>query len=339
MKVGSFLIGLGLALLLVCCNPGSGPVRPDAATEDADGDQSDAAGDPDGADSGDPADGGDDSADGSETPDADADSGIDATDETGPLTGEFSLLTYNVAGLPAWLSGSDPVKNIPLISPLLNAYDLVLVQEDFWYHDELTADITHPHQSEPAVADPTLTDMGDGLNRFSKMPFDPVIRVTWEQCNGLVDCGSDCMTEKGFSVARVHLADGASLNVYNIHMDASDCDADFESREVQRLQLIADIATRSPDEAVIVTGDTNLKMKRPQDVIMLDQLLADTGFEIACRVLSCADETHDRVLYRSSPQLTLTPTSWSHPAEFVDSDGNDLSDHKPVKVNFSWEEP
>ena len=70
MNDGSFLIGLGLALLLVCCNPGSGPVRPDAATQDADGDGSDGAGDLEGADFGDPGDGGDDS--------ADSDAGTDA---------------------------------------------------------------------------------------------------------------------------------------------------------------------------------------------------------------------------------------------------------------------
>jgi hypothetical protein len=41
---------------------------------------------------------------------------------------ELSVLTYNVAGLPAEVSGSDPVANHPQISPLLNGYDLVLVQ-------------------------------------------------------------------------------------------------------------------------------------------------------------------------------------------------------------------
>jgi endonuclease/exonuclease/phosphatase family metal-dependent hydrolase len=215
----------------------------------------------------------------------------------------------------------------------------VLVQEDFWYHDLLTAEITHPHRSRPMIAEPTLTDLGDGLNRFSNIPFDPVTRVTWQQCNGAVDCGSDCLTDKGFSVARVHLAEGVSLNVYNLHMDSSDCEADFQAREVQRQQLAADLAARSPDEAVIVAGDTNLKLNRPQDVVMLDQLMTDTGLQIACRTLSCTDEKHDRIMYSSSPRLTLTPTSWRHPAEFIDPDGFDLSDHKPVLVNFSWGKP
>ena len=256
-----------------------------------------------------------------------------------PGAGEFSVLTYNVAGLPATLTGRNPEVTIPLISPRLNAYDLVLVQEDFWYHDLLTADVTHRYRSEPKVENPDLTDLGDGLNRFSRMRLDPVTRVIWRQCNGSVDCGGDCMADKGFSVSRMYLASGVSRTVYNLHMDSSECDTDFETREAQRQQLVSDMATRSADEAVIVAGDTNLVLNLPRDVIILDQLLADTGLEIACRALSCAEETYDRIMFRSSPQLTLTPTSWSLPAEFVDSEGFNLSNHKPVMVDFSWEVP
>jgi hypothetical protein len=190
----------------------------------------------------------------------------------------------------------------------------VLVQEDFFYHDLLTAEITHPHRSKPMLAEPTLTELGDGLNRFSRMRFDPVVRETWQRCNGSVDCSSDCMTDKGFSVARVYLARGVSLNVYNLHMDAGDCDGDFETREAKN-------------------------WKNPQDQVMLDQLLLETGVAIACNVLACTDGKHDRIMFRSSPDLKLTPTSWSNPAEFVNPEGFNLSDHKPVLVEFSWEKP
>lgn len=265
---------------------------------------------------------------------------LTACGNPGPETGNFSLLTYNVAGLPAVLTGENPEEDIPQISPLLNSYDLVLVQEDFWYHDLLTADITHPHRSKPMVAEPTESNLGDGLNRFSRMSFDPVDRITWQQCSGIVDCSSDCMTDKGFSAAQVHLSKKVSLTVYNLHLDAGDCDTDFEVREAQVQQLTADLAARSPEEAVIVAGDTNLKgWKRPQDELILDQLLSDTGLSVSCRTLSCPTEIHDRIMYRSSPDLTLTPTSWTQPAEFVDPEGLDLSDHKPVMVEFSWEVP
>jgi hypothetical protein len=46
-------------------------------------------------------------------------------------SGDFLALTYNVAGLPEGISGSHPETNTPLIGPLLNAYDLVLMQESW----------------------------------------------------------------------------------------------------------------------------------------------------------------------------------------------------------------
>ena len=52
------------------------------------------------------------------------DTGTDFEEEIGPAQGEFVALTYNIAGLPDVISGSNPEVNIPLISPLLNAYDL-----------------------------------------------------------------------------------------------------------------------------------------------------------------------------------------------------------------------
>ena len=54
-------------------------------------------------------------------------------------SGRFSLLTYDVAGLAQLGSDSDPGLNAALISPLLNHYDVALVQEDFAYHGPLGA--------------------------------------------------------------------------------------------------------------------------------------------------------------------------------------------------------
>ena len=48
----------------------------------------------------------------------------------GPPALGFELLTYNVAGLPALLSGSEPAVNMPLNGPRLNAYDLDLAEHE-----------------------------------------------------------------------------------------------------------------------------------------------------------------------------------------------------------------
>ena len=132
-------------------------------------------------------------------------------------SGSFTALTYNVAGLPEQLSGSDPATNSPLISPLLNDYDVVLLQEDWvdvlaqhgarpegfeavprtGYHDLVVGAARHPHQSEPMPAPPPVANTidrlptgptlsGDGLNHLSDFGFGAVHRVMWDVCHGEV---------------------------------------------------------------------------------------------------------------------------------------------------------
>ncbi|MFC1889548.1 hypothetical protein ACFL4G_07305 [Thermodesulfobacteriota bacterium] len=264
-------------------------------------------------------------------------SGCGSDDGPTPLQGEFLALTYNVAGLPGFLSGSDPEKNTPLMSPLLNGYDLVLVQEDFWYHDDLIARVDHPFQSDPMWDRPTLFRMGDGLNRFSIFPLGELTRTGWAECSGLFNCSFDCLTTKGFSLSEVHPAEGVAVDLYNLHLDAGSCDGDFDAREVQVEQLLQELTARAGEKALIIAGDTNLKPHRPEDMVLFERLLAEGDLQDACRFLDCGIEIHDRFLFRSSDSLSLVPLSWEHPGEFVDDQGEDLSDHKPVALRFQWE--
>jgi endonuclease/exonuclease/phosphatase family metal-dependent hydrolase len=262
----------------------------------------------------------------------------DAVHGDTPYSGTLRILTYNVAGLPDFISGSNPEVNIPAIGALLNGYELVLVQEDFWYHDQLAAGAMHPYRSESSVASPVAWAMGDGLNRFSRFPFEDLVRVAWGACNGVLGAENDCLTTKGFSAAMTALRPATSLCVYNLHMDAGGDDGDVDARRQQAEQLANDLATRCAGLAVIVAGDTNLRVSRTADMSILNTFLNDSGLNDACRVLSCNDERVDRILFRSSPSLLLNPVSWEVPDEFVNAAGNDLSDHEPVAVQFRWED-
>jgi len=259
-----------------------------------------------------------------------------ACDTTQTPSGTVDMLIYNVAGLPMELSDQNPVVNMPKIAPLLNGYQLVLVQEDFWFHADLEAGTAHPYRSAPMWETPDWDKIGDGLNRFSTIPFTPVNRVSWEQCNGLINSGGDCMTTKGFSVGRHELAPGVFLDVYNLHMDASGSNEDIAARKAQAEQLADYIENASDGVAVLVGGDTNLKATRPEDLVTLEEFLSKTGLADSCRAISCGDERIDRIMFRSSPGLELEPLEWSIPDEFVDENGNQLSDHLPVRVIFSW---
>ena len=248
--------------------------------------------------------------------------------------GSFSLLTYNVAGLPELVSDSDPIANIPVISSLLNLYDVAVVQEDFAYHGVLAAHATHPYQT-PTLVPSEKVGIGDGLNEFSRLPFSHFERVTWSACNGKLSDGSDCFAPKGFTVATHELAPGVEVDLYNVHMDAGHSAGDVSARGAQSEQLLATLLKRSAGHAVIVAGDTN--MNRESDQEMLVAFMKRAGLVDTCRTLNCDDLSRiDRVMYRDSPTLDLRAAKLTVDTRFVTHDGKDLSDHKAVGVVMEW---
>ena len=251
-------------------------------------------------------------------------------EETAPSEGELFLLTYNVAGLPQGISSSNPVKNIPLISPMLNAFDLVLVQEDFFYHTELSKDVTLPHRSvHQAKGSGGL--FGDGLNRFSRYPWRDFLRVPYEKCEG-----ADCGANKGTSVALTSLAEGVEVDIYNTHLEAGSDPKSNEARENGVDILLSTIKSRSPGRALIVAGDFNLKYKDGgHDVQMLNRLTG-AGLKLVCTTLKCTDDRVDRIFYRDSASLTWTPRQRQVEKRFVDSAGKDLSDHEALSARLAW---
>jgi len=252
-----------------------------------------------------------------------------------PQEGAFEALTYNVAGLPQGISGSDPVVNIPQMSPLLNCYDLVLVQEDFVYHDELALEAEHPYQSTPK--EPYDKLVHDGLNRFSQFPWTRFTRVEWVACYGSATTGAgDCIAEKGFSLARTDLGEGVLVDIYNHHAEAGGGAEDIEARVAGFAQLIEYIRVHSEGRAVILGGDTNLHGDDPDDAPLLEQLMAETGLHDVCTSLGCGEDHIDRFFFRSNEVVAIEPVAWAVAEEFVDTEGEDLSDHPAIRVRFSW---
>lgn len=256
---------------------------------------------------------------------------------TAPQSGRFSLLTYNVAGLPQLVSSSEPDVNVALISPLLNHYDLALVQEDFSYHSRLSARAVHAYRSEPMRS--SLALMPDGLNWFSRFAFGWVHRVRWGQCNGYLGAASDCLADKGFSFGEVTLAPGVTVDLYNLHAEAGSSALDMEVRRGNFEQLADYVRTRSRHHAVIVAGDTNLRMSLPRDVETLDRFLARTGLTDACRRFGCGEERLDRVMFGSRGNIQLDVLGWWTDRRFVDIEGAPLSDHPAIGVELGWRKP
>jgi hypothetical protein len=256
-----------------------------------------------------------------------------AAPQTPPESGELRVLTYNIAGLPDGISKSEPAKYTKLISPKLEPYPLVLVQEDFSYHADLIASVTHSHLTPPKTSG-GISGLGDGLNMLSRHAFAGFERVTWETCHGIVDSGSDCLAAKGFTFARLALAPGVELDVYNVHADAGRSDGDVRARDRQVAQLVREITTRSAQRAVLLAGDTNMKAS---DEPTFQTLLRGGDLVDACRVVSCPEPDRiDRIMVRSSRALELALTDWTVETTFRDAAGNELSDHEPVAATLRW---
>ncbi len=254
-----------------------------------------------------------------------------------PVTKTLKILSYNVAGLPEGLSSSSPAQNTSQISPKLNPWDLVAVQEDFSYHAQLIAQATHPYKTPPMSA-PSPTDLGDGLNALSRFAFSNLTRTTWTSCSGYIDQKNDCLTSKGFAAFTLDVG-GALVDVYDAHFDAGRSDNDAKARAKQVTQLVAAINARSGapgaanGHAVIVLGDTNMKAS---DETTLQSLLTGAKLDCACRVLTCAEPDRiDRVMFRSSSGVKISSSSWHVETSFVDAQGKPLSDHEPVSVELS----
>jgi hypothetical protein len=295
----------------------------------------------------------------------------ECSEDPDPYSGIFRVLAYNVAGLPQEISTVNPEVHIPMISPLLNAGDIVLTQEDFdwWgelagtldfvhYHERLRAEATHTylspaHPGPEAVGLDVTTRMypyvGDGLGTLARFPAQDDVRVPWVGCFGGFDTSdggaADCLAMKGFSVTTITLADGMVVHAYNLHAEAGGTAADQALQVDDFEQLAAFILDYSDGVAVILGGDTNLHTggSHPDgsggaDTVIWQEFLAATGLTDACDVTDCEEPTAiDKIAYRSGGGVVLEAFSHQFLGDvFVDPDGEPLSDHDPLYVEFTY---
>lgn len=265
------------------------------------------------------------------------------------VEGELKLLAYNVAGLPEGLSSSNPELYTSRISPLLNNYNIVHVQEDFCYHDSLILYVEHEYMTDPM---PCVPD-GDGLNTFSDYPILDFERQAWTECSSF-----DCLTPKGFSYSKIEVAADVHIDFYNIHCNSGSTDEAFEARRGNMFQLMDYIDTHSEGEAIIIMGDFNNRYTRPEDTIRIMQnngfvdlwveLIRDGDIPDFGQSLKDCDETGtnpncegvDKFFYRNSDAIQFTALSFQYGDDprflYNGIDTLPLSDHKPLIANVRY---
>ena len=265
-------------------------------------------------------------------------------------SGFFSVLTYNVAGLPGFISSAitGRSRSIAEIGKKINPFDIVNVQEDFNYNNSLYwGGNQHPYRTKPKGRVP----FGDGLNTLSRFPMSDVVRVPWKKRTG-----ADFLTPKGFTIVKVEIVAGLWIDVYNVHANAQNSRRASRARRDNLNQLRDYIGENSSENALIVMGDFNAHYSFGDDNLhdfMESTTLVDSWVELQNgglvpeakhafkppHMLSIGNQSEsiDKILYRSNSHLSLAARDYNIENNlFTNIKGLPLSDHYALAANFNW---
>ena len=277
--------------------------------------------------------------------------------------GTFSMLNYNVAGLPdpqVLIGNSERyvIEKEGIVGQTLNAsgVDVIAVQEDFNYHDYLVAEMTaYTYKTTHSGGIP----VGDGLNIYSKFPIYNTDRVEWNQRSGIIEGGCDELTPKGFIYTTIEIADGVYVDFIDMHADAYDDEGSRAARKNNFEQVAEYIKNRTSDRPIIITGDYNEYMLDASDSAIRQILCEGCGLKDAfCEIWNYGNyltaayyleqypemasldkwgnwDTVERFLYKDGGGVHLTALSYEM-INYKDEDGVILSDHSAAKIVFSY---
>lgn len=275
----------------------------------------------------------------------------------------FTLLTYNVRGLPPAVTEDDPVARLTAIANHLDdgAYALVLLQEVFAFHELFggqdkpleryagpDGQVTARNLLAVAItkipcwfSEYCQMPANSGVQSLvfdSEIPSDLLLAQAYTDCHGVWRAANDCLAGKGFVAIRLTVF-GQEIHVYNTHLDAGRGEPDREARRQQLAELAAAIDAHSRGVHLIVAGDLNLRLLDPDDQRAFTEFLMATGLEDSGihEQHPHPDDYHqlDYVLFKSGESGVLRVISGGEAEEFRTPDDKPLSDHPPLFVTFA----
>lgn len=306
---------------------------------------------------------------------------------------KLNVVTYNIDGLPEQLDLNDlpallkPIswiykwckkttivkindnentsKKIEQIGKCLieSNGDLIGVQEDFNYHDELVKDFYDKYSWGSYSGGFDISKVfssiswfpprfkADGINLFAKVGKVKINEeeiIKWNKSYGYIDHANDKLTTKGFRFYNVTVNEQVDIDIYIVHMDADfynaetcpDVSKDVEARKSQFEQLVSHIIERyySHSNPVIIMGDTNSYNKYTWDVENICNFMTNINYVSGLDCKEAYPENFsdcDRIFYINADKAKykLKLNSCKFNFDF-DTKIGPLSDHKPLEAEF-----
>ena len=244
----------------------------------------------------------------------------------------IKLITYNVDGLPSTLDLNDlpwilkpiawvyyllkgttiiPINDngnkdydIRQVSEYLSLSDadVISVQEDFNYHNELMEQLDNKYTYGKYLGGFDLSKLFSNTEWLTYFPFprfkcdgvnvlaksnravlnnEDIIR--WKKSYGYFTHATDALTHKGFRYYKLTVDNKVDIDVYAVHMDADFYDAalspdiskDLKARRLELKQLVNYIAKSNSSNPIIIMGDTNSYDKYEWDKANIQDNLID----------------------------------------------------------------
>jgi endonuclease/exonuclease/phosphatase family metal-dependent hydrolase len=253
-----------------------------------------------------------------------------------PAAVDLRVLSYNTHGLPAWIAGDDPVRRFGRIARLVQAYDVVLLQEDFAHHPVLRAGagglvVERGHGRRAPGAPPCLLGcQGSGLTfltRFSRSALLEIVSQAYDACAGWLGGANDCFAAKGFQHARLLLPGDLELHVVNTHLDAGRGPADRAARRAQLARLRSRLERTAARAALVVGGDFNLDAADPEDAALREEFARALGLEDTGAAAAGGPWPRLDYLYRRDGAAVLLQVLEAGEAREFHDGARPLSDH------------
>lgn len=289
---------------------------------------------------------------------------------TAQTSEQFSIATLNVDGLPQKIlvvkvnpdgPGNGGTARIGKYL-MQKGYDLLMLQEDFNYHDVLSVFLEDNYKMDEWTGDVDVVGRTidylhlqnhrfdcDGLMACWKndLTVTPAARMPWQQNFGKFSHAMDEMVTKGFRRYEVTLRSGDRIVVYNMHMDAADDQdeatqndmKDKAARMAQWAQLKDDVLQQLDSRPIIIVGDMNSLYSRDDVKSVFIDAINDSGrgtvADVWMEMNKQGEETVDKILYINPVLGTMIqPVAYSVDKDGYQNEGKPLGDHYPVAATF-----
>lgn len=165
---------------------------------------------------------------------------------------KIQVLLWNVWNLPSCLTDGQAAERARKISPLLQPYDIVILNEAFCNKKHLLSEADFPFREKLGRQWYTIFD--SGLMILSKFPIIKTAFMHYKKRARV-----DFFAAKGILMCKIELEHGRILDVYATHMQAGNSRAEQKARDAQSLEVAEFVYEHSVDaQAVLFAGDLNM---------------------------------------------------------------------------------